>query len=229
MLQLAPLHTADDMRLFSDLAHHMEGAILGVSAAAALAEWWRHGRPTWVRLVWPAIFAVAGITLLTFLLLPHHGLDRARDQWSFVLGDPQQRQHVILAILAAIGGGVELGVRTGRLAPRIGHYAWPAMVILGGALFALHPQHGDESAVRYTMAFHRILGALLIVTGLIRIAELRAPSSRRALGAIWGVTLLAASAMLFTYREPPGAYETAGHAAHAGGAGAAGDSGGGRR
>jgi hypothetical protein len=203
------------MRQLSDLAHRIEAVLLGTVAAIALAQaggWWSGVR---ARLLWPALLLTAGVILLGYLLIPHHGLDRADDQWRFVLGDVQQRQHVILALLVAIGGGSDLLYRASRLHSRLWQLGMPAAAATIGLLFALHAQHGTNEAVARATLIHRALGILLIITGVLRASEVLTARHRRWLSTAWPLTLLAASVLLVVYREPEGAYE-AGRGTHSG-------------
>lgn len=152
--------------------------------------------------LWPALVLFAGIGLLGVLLLPHHRDVPARVQWAFVFSDPQQRQHVVLGILIVIAGTVELLLRAGRLRAVLWLVAWPGAVMLIGALFLTHAQHGPHEAIARALLFHRMLGVLLIATGLLRLAELASRSPPRWLSVSWGLTLLAAGAVLIAYREP---------------------------
>jgi hypothetical protein len=215
VLQVPAWHTPEEMRQLSDLAHRIEGALLGTVAAIALAQAGRRWSSVRAQLLWPVLLLTAGVILLGYLLIPHHGLDRAGDQWRFVLGDAQQRQHVILALLVAIGGGSELFYRAGRLRSRLWQLGMPAAAVTIGLLFALHAQHGTTEAVARAILIHRTLGTLLITTGMLRAFEVLTARHRRWLSTAWPLTLLAASVLLVVYREPEGAYET-GRGTHSG-------------
>jgi hypothetical protein len=214
VLQLPSWHTPEEMRQISDLAHWIEGAVLGSAAIIALVA--ASGRPAAerARLAWPALVLSAGVLLFGYLVIPHHGLSRAREQWAFVFGDPQQRQHLALATLAALGGAAELFHRTGRLRSRAWQLVWPAAIITAGLLFALHVQHGTGESVARAMLIHRALGILLVAAGVLKLADAFAADRRPWLAFAWPLALLAASVLLASYREPEGAYETD-HAGHA--------------
>jgi hypothetical protein len=166
VLQVPAWHTPEEMRQLSDLAHRIEGALLGTVAALALAQAGRRWSSMRARLLWPALLLTAGAVLLGYLLIPHHGLDRAGDQWRFVLGDAQQRQHVILALLVATGGGSELLYRTGRLRSRlwqlgIAHHrrwlsmAWPLTLLAASVLLSVYREpEGAYQAGRGTHTGH---------------------------------------------------------------------------
>lgn len=205
-MQVAPLHTPNEMRSISDLAHSIEGAILGLAALVALVQATGQRGSGGARLIWPGLILTAGIALLGYLLLPHHGLDRARAQWTFIFRDPQQRQHLVLAFLATVGGATELLYRMGRLRGVIWLFVWPAAVAVVGLMFAAHTQHGTEEAVARAVLIHRLLGILLIATGVFKAAETLWVARARWLAFPWTITLLAAAALLVLYREPEGAY-----------------------
>jgi uncharacterized membrane protein HdeD (DUF308 family) len=213
VLQLPSWHTPEEMRQISNLAHWIEGAVLGSAAVIALVEASGRQAAHRARLLWPAVVLSAGVFLLGYLVIPHHGLSRTREQWAFVFGDPQQRQHVALATLAAVGGVVELFHRTGRLRGRAWQLVWPAAIVTAGLLFALHTQHGTGDAVARATLIHRVLGVLLIAAGVLRVADAFAAERRRWPAFAWPLALLGASILLASYREPEGAYE-ADHAGH---------------
>jgi uncharacterized membrane protein HdeD (DUF308 family) len=214
VLQLPPWHTPEEMRQISNLAHWIEGAVLGSAALLALVA--ASGRPAAdrARRAWPALVLTAGILLFGYLVFPHHGLNRTREQWAFVFGDPQQRQHVLLAMLAALGGAAELFHRTGRLRSRAWQLVWPAATITAGLLFALHTQHGTGDAVARAILIHRVLGSLLVGVGVLKVADAFSERRRPWLAFAWPLALLGAAILLASYREPAGAYE-AKHAPHA--------------
>jgi hypothetical protein len=207
LMQLPPFHTADEMRGLSNLAHVVEGVVLAIAALIALAEAAGRLRGERGRIAWPAIILFAGVLLLGYLLIPHHGLANARAQWGFVFGVPQQHQHLILAALIVIGGGAELLSRRGRLRGWAWSLIWPATAATAGILFGAHPQHGTSEAIARALMLHRWIGTLLIVTGAIRTVEVLGATQARWAKYAWPVTLLASAVLLAIYREPPGAYE----------------------
>ena len=74
------------MREISNLAHQIQGTVLGIAGLLALAAA-AHRVPTGrARLAWPALVLAAGILLLGYLLVPHHGLGHAMEQWAFIFG-----------------------------------------------------------------------------------------------------------------------------------------------
>lgn len=214
-----PLHTAEEMRQISDLAHWIEGAV--VMLAAVLAIWGATSasraagngiRPDAESPSWAIVILGAGIVLTFFLVFPHHGINRAREQWKFVFGDPQQRQHVVIAALLIAGAASEVLYRTRRGFPRLLAYLWPASAGSIGLLFALHTQHGTTESVARAVLLHRALAFLFIGAALIRAAQILSggdlsPRSRyRWLSMTWPALLLAASVLLLSYREPVGAF-----------------------
>ena len=193
--------------------------MLAVAAAVALAQ--ASGRltaPRW-RFLWPGLLAVAGAGLLAYLIVPHHGLDRARDQWAFVFGDAQQRQHVFIATLFMLGFGAELLVLARRVRAMWWRIAWPAAVAAVGVLFVVHQQHGTSEAVVRATLVHRCLGALLVLAGLLAGADVLRARRSRALAIGWTLALVAAAGMLLAYREPEGAYHGSMDGMDAGGGG----------
>ena len=205
-MQIAPLHTAEEMQSFSNLAHTVEAVILGAVALAAFLEaagYLQHGRR---RYSWPALVLLSGVFLLLYLLLPYHGLEQMPTQWSFILGDPQQRQHLLVALLAVAAGVAELSSRNERFVTARSRLVFPFVLMSIGLMFALHKQHGTDEAVRQAQLIHRYLGVSLMVSGVLRAVEVSLPGNRRWLGYSWSVTLLGAAILLGVYREPKGAY-----------------------
>ena len=207
LVQLPPFHTAEEMRGISNLAHVIEGVVLAIAALIALAEAAGRLRGERGRMAWPAIILFAGVLLLGYLLIPHHGLANARAQWAFIFGVPQQRQHVMLAALVVIGGGAELLSRRGRRRGPAWSLIWPATAAIAGILFVAHPQHGTSDAVARAVMLHRWIGTLLITTGVIRAVDVLGATRARWVKYAWPVTLLASAMLLAIYREPRGAYE----------------------
>jgi hypothetical protein len=148
LMQLPPFQTADEMRGLSNLAHLIEGVVLAIAALIVRAEAPGRLRGERGRIAWPSIILFAGVVLLGYLLIPHHGLANARAQWGFIFGVPQQRQHVVLAALVVIGGGAELLSRRGRLRGRAWSLRWPVAAATAGILFIAHPQHGTSRGDR---------------------------------------------------------------------------------
>lgn len=202
MLQVPSWHSPEEWRAILNWVHWIEGVVFVVAAFIILAQATGRLRTPRALYLWPGLVLVAGIGLLGVLLLPHHRDVPARIQWAFVFGDPQQRQHVVLGILIAVAGTVELLLRAGRLRAALWLVVWPAAVMLIGALFLIHVQHGVHEAIARALLFHRLLGVLLIATGLLRLAELASVSPPRWLSFSWGLTLLAAGTVLIAYREP---------------------------
>lgn len=217
--QIAPLHNAEDMQAISNLAHQVEGVVVATAAILALVQSIRFDPPSRIGRSWPALITVAGVFLLGYLLVPHHGVAHARSQWQFILEDEQQRQHLMFGVLITVGGIAELLYRADGGVTLQRGLVWPAAVLVIGAVFAAHRQHGTEDAVVRALLLHRVLGVILIVTAVIRAAELLWETRARELGRVWPMTMLAAAFILMSYREPPGAY-------HPGPANAHGDPGG---
>lgn len=213
MAQVGLLHGAEEMQRISNLAHWGEGAVLALAGVIAMVDAAGYGAGR-ARYLWPGLIVFAGLALLGYLLLPHHGLEHARDQWAFVFGDPQQRQHVVLAALALVAGAIELAYHAGRLQRPAWQLVWPAAVGTVGLMFARHTQHGTAEAVARAALIHRYLGLLFIATGALRAAEIFGGAHTRWLAFSWPFTLLAAAALLGAYREPAGAYHDGGTAAH---------------
>jgi len=208
-MQLTPLHSAEELRQISNLAHGIEGIVLGLAALIAIVQATGRLNTGRARYLWPALILLAGAGLLFYLVVPHHGLARARAQWEFVFGDPQQRQHLVIAALIILAGLAEVLARSGRLEAHVGSLVWPAVLLIVGVLFVIHQQHGTSAAVMRAMLVHRWLGSLLVAAGAL--AGIDAMRSRRggAMTAGWAVMLLLASLLLIVYREPEGAYHGA--------------------
>lgn len=221
-MQVPQLHTAAEMQQISNIAHIVEGLLISSAAVLALAE------PVLVRtvmrnraiLAWPALIFLSGIFLASYLIIPHHGLDQATKQWAFVWYDPQQRQHLQIAVLLLAGAGVELLARH-RTAAGISRPGtnflwggWPLALAIVGILFVTHPQHGTSAAVEQATLIHRVLGLLLIGAAIFRTAEKFGTMRTRWSGRAWPLFLLAAGGLLLIYREPAGAYQPAGAVNH---------------
>jgi uncharacterized membrane protein HdeD (DUF308 family) len=194
------------MREISNLAHALEGVVLGAVAVIVIAQALGLLSRDRTRYLWPALIVLAGGVLLGYLLIPHHGLAKAGLQYRFVFGDAQQRQHMVIAVLLLAAGVVELRIRAGRLDHRWWSLAWPATMTAIGLLFLIHPQHGTSDAVARATMVHRFLGTAMLSVGLLGGVEARRDRRSDALTAAWGSALLLAAVLLLVYREPAGAF-----------------------
>lgn len=193
-------HSPEDRRRLSNLGHLVEGLLL--AAVAILAFLGGAGIAAWGSAVWPMLILVAGLLLLLFIYLPHPPSD-----WRAIWRDAQQRQHTLMAAAIAAAGAAELLRGSGPLWA----YVWPAALLLIGVMFLVHEQHGTSAAAAKAVRLHRILGATIIIAGLLRAGDI--VSGAGVLALLWPLALLAGALQLLIYREPPGAYEST-HAGH---------------
>ena len=214
VLQLPALHTGEEMQRISNLAHVVEGAVIGAAAVVMMLESRNRLRGSGAPYAWPLLLFVAGVFLLGYMLIPHHGIELARTQWRWVFADPQQRQHLLLAALIAMGAGGELVARAQATAAPAWRHAWPLTTAIIGIMFLVHTQHGTDAAVARATAIHRALGSVLIAAALLRDVSVWRLGRRAAFELSAGVALLVAAALLVVYREPAGAYLPDSTAAH---------------
>ena len=198
-------HSPQEMRRLSDLGHRVEGVLLAlVGLLAALGD---AGIAGWAPTAWPILLLVAGVALL-ILIYPLH----PPSDWPLIWRDPQQRQHTIMAAAVALAGTAEL-LRAGSTGSALWGYIWPGALLLIGALFLIHTQHGQGTTVARAVLLHRVLGGTIVPAGLLRLVEVITGAGIFAL--LWPLLLLAAAAQLLIYREPAGAFEAeSGHGGH---------------
>lgn len=199
------MHTPEQLRLLSNVGHWIEGGILAIVGVVALIQAFsdRTSGP-WIYL-WPGFVLVAGVTLALYLLL-HHGGD-VGTAWRFVTSDPQQRQHLGMAVLLSIAGAAETAYHVRTVSTPALLFVWPAVLIVIGVLFTIHTQHGTSDAVTWAARVHRYLGIVLITAGVSRAAEILYANDAAWLRFVWPAMLLVAALLLIAYREPQGAYE----------------------
>ena len=201
-----PFHTPEEMILFSNLAHWFEGGLLLVVVAVALLQAFGVLKIKTAQIIWSIFVFMAGSFLVPYMLM-HHGLDRIDDTWRFIIGDPQQLQHLIMGVLLMLGGLVELFIALNAFREKIWKYVFPAVLAVIGVMFIIHNQHGTAAAIHQSVVYHRYLGSALILTGALKALE---SSFREKYGWIvypWIIAMFVTAIMLITYREPKGAYQ----------------------
>ena len=197
-------HTPAEMRHLSNLGHIVEGTLFTIVGVLSLLG--NLAAFAWASSAWPILVLISGILLL-LLLYPRHPIS----EWPLIWRDAQQRQHTVIAIAIAVAGAAEL---LQSAIPALS-YVWPVAIILTGALFLFHAQHGTSEAAARAVRLHRILGITLIVAGLLNLVDVASGAGFAAI--LWPIALLIAAAQLFLYREPEGAYKAeSGHGSHAG-------------
>ena len=189
-------HTPEERRKLSNLGHWLEGGVLAAAAGLALLD---AVEPElgWPRRWAPRIASGAGVALGGFILVGslHHGGPRI-----YLRHEHQDRQHLEMAALIAVGGGVEAAGDKWR--SRLGL----AGALAGtGALFLAHEQHGTGDARAQAERTHRRLGYSLIAAGAAKTAD--SFGARGPWHLVWPVLGLAVAGQLLAYREPVGAYE----------------------
>lgn len=186
-------------RKLSNIGHWAEGglfAALGIlvllQASGTLS---RNGR-----FAIPVLLLAAGAFLPIFLFGHGHGTPGHAKE---VAADSQQRQHLVMAALLFVSGFAQLALSAGWVTTMALAYVWPGALAIIGVMFMLHTQHGDHAAMQKAIRFHRLLGTILVLSGVAYVVALH---QGRAFAHVHGALLLVVAALLITYREPEGAY-----------------------
>ncbi len=203
---ISSLHSVEELRQLSTLAHWVIGYIFLAVFIFALLESFHVLKSEKARYIWPALASLAGIFLVPYMLL-HHGLDKVGMVIQLFMSDAQQTQHIIMGFLILIASGIELLHRAKKLRAKGYGLAFPGALIIIGLMFLFHPQHGTHEAMQQSMKYHTWLGSMLILTGVLRGAEVMVAPNQTWLRHAWLIPLLITSIMLITYSEPKGAYQ----------------------
>jgi len=198
------LHSPEEFRGFSSLGHWIAGYILGAVTVVALIQ--AFGILKSKSYLWPAILIIAGFIFIPYSFL-HHGLAQLGLVVKVVWLDAQQRQHIIMLFLLFIAGLSEFLYATSKLKNEIWRFVWPTVLTVAGLMFIFHPQHGTAEALAFSQLFHRTLGMVLVLTGVLRGAEIVSVSKGKWFSFAWIVFLFIAAILLIIYIEPAGAYQ----------------------
>lgn len=190
-------HTAEQERLFSNLGHWIEGAIITAGGALLLRE--AVAGSDFYGEVPSKVLAGAGAVLGLGLVGGsfHHGGPAL-----FFRADQQQTEHLKMAALLTSGGLASRFGRFGRVLSGAG--------IAGiGQMFLSHEQHGTSWAEKRARRKHQRLGKTIVAAAATQtLGDLLENRPIRALGA--GL-LVASGLQLLTYSEPEGAFEPESH------------------
>lgn len=198
------LHSPEEFRYLSSLGHWIAGYIfLGVAIIAFLQA---SGLFKSKQYLWPVLVVIAGTVFIPYSIL-HHGFEKLDLVFKVIQLDPQQRQHIIMFNLLFVAGIVELLLSLKRIQGAFWRFVWPGVIIIVGLMFLFHPQHGTTEAIAYSLPYHRILGTVLLLTGLAKAAEVIWLQRYRLFAFVWVVFLLFSSILLITFNEPEGSYQ----------------------
>lgn len=109
------MHPPGELRFLSNLGHVIEGLLLGSVAVVALTQAFGRLHTGRARYLWPGLLIAAGLFLPSLMLI-HPTLAIMRAHATVILADPQQQQHLVMALLLHCGGVAEaLAIR--RMTP----------------------------------------------------------------------------------------------------------------
>jgi len=174
------------------------GLLAGLEAAGVLTGGWAYA--------WPAFLVGAGV-LLPIVIFGHgHEAYESSGGRGAIWSDPQQRQHLIMAVVLVVSGVAEIIARLTSV-QWLG-LVWPVGLAVIGVMFMVHTQHGTSDAARKAVMVHRILGISLVAAGIARAVQVILEESSGLWAYLWIFILLLVALQLLIYREPTGAYET---------------------
>lgn len=205
MEMLKALHSPEQLRFLSNLAHWIEGALLSIVAILMFIERMGIVKSAGFRLLWPAILLTAGIFLPLFMLT-HHGLGMVHESFHIVTQDPQQFQHLMMALLLMAAGLTRVLLLKGILKNIFWDLVRPICFFTIGLMFLMHAQHGTADAVSWAVTVHKYLGAIIILSSLLQIAAITYFPQGKAAAIAGAVLLLSSGFFLLSYSEPQGAY-----------------------
>ncbi len=201
-----PFHTPEELQYFTSLAHWLEGGILGIVVIVAFLQIVGLLKIKKAQLIWSLAILIAGAFLVPYMLL-HHGLDRIKDSWIYIINDPEQRQHLIMGILLMIAGAAELLFALKPMIAKVWNFIFPVSLIVIGIMFMVHNQHGTSEVVHQLVVYHRYLGSMLILSGLAKAISIW-KENIKIFQYLWILFLLITSIMLISYKEPNISYNT---------------------
>src|SRR3989338_8183278 len=204
------LHTPEELVLYSNIGHWMEGGLFLIVAGIAFIQalgYWRSQKALYL---WPIIILVSGLSL-PFFAFAHHINGELALAWKATISDPQQRQHMIMAILVALAGIAEVAYLRSQAKHLVLRFMFPIALGIIGVMFIIHPQHGTSEAVLKAVIIHKYLGTVLIVSAVFRPVDVITKQTRKWITFVWVLFLVAAAVLLISYREPQGAYQIETH------------------
>lgn len=198
-------HAGATQRRLSNIGHWAEGGLFAALGVLALLQ--ALGKLTGgARYIAPMPLLVGGIFLPLFLFGHSHGNTGHAHE---IVKDPQQRQHLVMAVLLLVAGLAELALVAGWTTITAVAYVWPAGLAVIGVMFMVHTQHGDHAAMASAVRFHRMLGLVLLAAGIARGVQIATRTPDGPAAYVSAILVLVVAALLVTYREPEGAYTTA--------------------
>ncbi len=198
------LHSPEEFRYLTNLGHWIVGYIfLGVAIIALLQAL---GFLKTQKYLWPSVVVAGGLIFIPYNIL-HHGIDKLPLVLKVLEVDEQQKQHFIMFNLLFVAGITELLLALGKMRSSFWYFLWPTVMFIIGYMFLTHPQHGTAQALAYTKPFHTVLGAVILLTGLLKIAEILWSTKYKVIKFGWIIFLFITSIMLIIYNEPEGAYQ----------------------
>jgi hypothetical protein len=201
------LQTPEQLQFISNIGHTIEGVLFAIVALIALLQ--ARGYVNWkgAQFTWPSLIVVAGVFLPAYILL-QRGFDQISVSWNFIINDPQQRQHIFMAMLLVIAGTAEIAIRAKMVQGRLWKFVAPGALLVSGVTLLFHTQYGTPEAVAESMRKHHYQGASVILVALFRTADILWRPKNKWLAYPWIIFLFIIAALLITYREPYGAYRT---------------------
>lgn len=205
MQSMLQLHSPQQLQDLSNFAHWAEGAIFLAVSLILLAKLLGLIKSKKIDLIWPALILFAGLFLIIYIFI-HHPISQLGTVWQAILSDPQQTQHFIMALLLIGAAALQLLYSTGKLTLKLIPFIFPAVVLITGLMFIFHPQHGTDEAIRYMLFYHRSLGSVLVLAGLVNVFSVYGNQKNKLTSFVGVSFLLVASILLLLYREPIGSY-----------------------
>lgn len=198
------LHTPEELILYSNIAHWIEGALFLIIAGIALVQVFGYLESKNALYFQGYILLVSGLFLPIFAFA-HHFNELAL-AWQATIYDSQQLQHTIMAILLAIAGSAEIAYLRGQGNKLFLRLAFPLVLVIIGIMFINHPQHGTSVAVLRAATIHWYLGIVLILAAVFKSLEVLKGTTKKWFALPWILFLVIAAVLLISYREPDGAY-----------------------
>lgn len=202
--------TPEQLQFISNLAHWIEGIVFATAALIALLRARGHMKWKGSQYLWPSLIVMAGLFLPAYIVL-QRGLDQVGLTWSFVVNDPQQREHFLMALLLVVAGATEIAFEAKIVQGRVWKLIAPGALAVIGAVFLVHTEYGTPQAIAESVTQHRYLGSMIILVGVFKAAEVLWGQKIRWLAYPWIILLFITAVFLIRYREPYGAYRTQDH------------------